>query len=325
MINSGYHPLCFRQATGAILKKASKPDYTNPKAYRVISLLNCLGKISERILAKRLSYLAETTPLLHPTQIGGRQKKSAIDTVLLLTSKIEENKRKGLRTSTLLLDIKGAFDHVSKNQLLSIIAKLRLPTSLLSWINSFLQQRVLRLSFDSNIEEFSSINTGIPQGSPISPILFLIYTRGLFDLSGVTCLSYIDDIAITTSSTSLRKNVQVLEREAKKLFQIGSENHIKFDLAKTELIHFNSGKESKAITLPDQSIVESKREVKWLGIWLDSKLSYKKHVSTRINQARGAFFRISRLVNIERGLSPLAIRQLYLSCVTSISDYGSVL
>lgn len=117
----------------------------------------------------------------------------------------------------------------------------------------------------------------------------------------------------------------MLEREAKKLFQIGSENHIKFDLAKTELIHFNSGKESKAITLPDQSIVESKREVKWLGIWLDSKLSYKKHVSTRINQARGAFFRISRLVNIERGLSPLAIRQLYLSCVTSISDYGSVL
>ncbi len=62
-----------------------------PKAYRVIALLNCLGKVLERILAQRLSYLAETTYLLYPTQIGGRLKKSAIDAALLLTYKVEQN------------------------------------------------------------------------------------------------------------------------------------------------------------------------------------------------------------------------------------------
>ena len=83
-INKGYYPKVWKQATGFILKKSGKLNYSLPKAYRVISLLNCLGKVSERILAKRLSYLAETSNLLHPSQMGGRLYKSAINAALLL-------------------------------------------------------------------------------------------------------------------------------------------------------------------------------------------------------------------------------------------------
>ena len=70
LINKGYYPKYWRKATGAILAKPDKPDYSIPKAYRVISLLNCLGKISERILAKRLSTLAAVsyTHLTLPTK-----------------------------------------------------------------------------------------------------------------------------------------------------------------------------------------------------------------------------------------------------------------
>ncbi len=115
LINTGYHSYCWRQATGVILKKPNKPDYSAPKAYRVISLLNCLGKVSERILARRLSYLAKTTHLLYYTQIGGRLRKSAIDAALLLANKVEQNYQISLKTSTLFLDVKRAFDHVAKN------------------------------------------------------------------------------------------------------------------------------------------------------------------------------------------------------------------
>ena len=185
LINTGYHPKPWKQAVGYILKKPNKPDYSAPKAYRVISLLNCLGKVSERILAQRLSYLAETTHLLHPTQLGGRLKKSAIDTALLLTNEVEQNKLLGLKTSTVFLDVKGAFDHVAKNQLLAILRDLKLPLSLIHWTSSFLDNRLIKLSFNQNTESFKPINTGIPQGSPISPILFLIYIRGLFISPGV--------------------------------------------------------------------------------------------------------------------------------------------
>lgn len=92
LINTGYHPLKWRQATGAVLKKKGKTDYQIPKSYRVISLLNCFGKVSERIIANRLGALAETTHLIHQTQIGGRRSKSAIDAALVLTDFINNTK-----------------------------------------------------------------------------------------------------------------------------------------------------------------------------------------------------------------------------------------
>jgi hypothetical protein len=86
-------------------------------------------------------------------------------------------------------------------------------------------------------------------------------------------------------------------------------------------------KEAKLVTiiLPDGIIIESKELVKWLGVYFDQGLTFKQHVVIRVSQARSAFYRIARLVNIERGFSPLAIQQLYLACVTSIADYGSII
>ena len=247
----GHHPKCWRQAIGITLAKPNKPDYSSPKAYRIISLLNCLGKVLERILAKRLGQMAESGPLLHDSQMGGRQKRSAVDTALLLTDYVEKNRAKGRKTSVAFLDIKGAFDYVSKSRLLGTLIKLRLPYSVVSWTRSFLEDRQIRLTFDGQIEELTKVDTGVPQGSPVSPILFLIYIRDLFsDLKDVTPLSYIDDIGLITSSTSLQKNARTLQREVERLTRLGNRQAIEFDLAKTELIYFAKGKGSdKGITL----------------------------------------------------------------------------
>jgi hypothetical protein len=82
----GYHLKVWRQSIGVILPKRDKPDYSSPKAYRVISLINCLGKVLEKILATRLAYLANipNSGLLEEGQMGGRKQRSAIDAVLLL-------------------------------------------------------------------------------------------------------------------------------------------------------------------------------------------------------------------------------------------------
>jgi hypothetical protein len=143
LLDIGHYPTCWKQAVGIILKKLHKLDYSLPKAYRVISLLNYLGKVSKRILAQRLAYLAETSGLLYNSQIKGRLKKSTINTALLLINKIEANKRLKYKTIILFLDVKGAFDHISKNRLLSILKKLRLLFSLISWILLFLNNRIL--------------------------------------------------------------------------------------------------------------------------------------------------------------------------------------
>ena len=269
--------------------------------------------------------MAETTNLLHPSQIGGRLKKSAVDAALLLTNEVQANRRLKRKTTTLFLDVKGAFDHVAKNQLLGILQKLQLPSNLVAWTSSFLSNRTLRLSFDGQMEKFSKLETGIPQGSPISPILFLIYIRDLFPRIAAKVLSYIDDISLTVASTSLRKNIRILEREAAKIFEMGAKNAIEFDLEKTELMHFTTGKEAKTanLRLPNGKIINPKEIVKWLGITFDPGLTFKKHVATRTSQVRSAFQRMTRLANTAKGLSPFAVRQLYLACVTSVADYGS--
>ena len=191
-------------------------------------------------------------------------KKSIIDAALLLTNQVEVNKTLGLKTSVVLLDVKGAFNHVAKNQLLRILKELRLLIYLISWIKSFLEDRILKLVFNGQIKGFSLINTGIPQGSPISPILFLIYTRNLYKFLNIKVFSYIEDIALIVSSTGFKKNVKILEREISKLYDLGAKEAIQFDISKTELIYFSKTKAAKAaiLTLPNQEILQPKNLVR---------------------------------------------------------------
>ncbi|KAH7560317.1 hypothetical protein BM1_03951 [Bipolaris maydis] len=328
LFNLGYHPRCWRKAKGVILRKPNKPDYSIPKAYRVISLLNCLGKVLERLVARRLGALAETTDLLHPSQLGGRLKKSAIDAALLFYNNIQQQKRKQKTTTTIFLDIKGAFDHVSKNKLLEVMKDQGLPCCLLAWTKSFLEDRILQLSFDGQTEEPQVISTGTPQGSPASPILFLIYSKPLFNAiqtnANIYSSSYIDDLQISISSTSVRKNIKLLEKEIQNLFRLAEESAIQFDSSKTELVNWTRSRKDQArvLTLPNQEIVQSKELVRWLGVYFDCSLKFKHHSLIRNQQASAAFHRLSRLANSNKGLSPRAVRQLYLACVTSVADYG---
>ena len=180
MLNIGYHPKCWRQATGAILAKPNKPDYTVPKAYRPIALLNCLGKVAEKIIAARLNYLAEKHHLLDPEQMGGRKQRSATDAALALIHDVEVARSEKQVMSVLFLDVKGAFDNVSKSRLLGTLHDLGLPSAILQWVKYFMSDRLVALAFDGQREDLAPVETSIPQGSPTSPILFLLYISSLF-------------------------------------------------------------------------------------------------------------------------------------------------
>ena len=216
LFNIGHHPKCWKNAVGVILPKPGKDDYSVPKAYRVIALLCCLGKVLEKIVATRLSYLANCkASILNNTQMGSRIQRSAIDTALLLLHHVQQHRASTKRTSnavstTVFLDIKGAFDYVKKPQLLRIIDELGLPQTLRSWIDSFTSDRTIQLTFEGQAQQPTPLNTGVPQGSPVSPVLFLLYVRHIIGQQGLQ-LSYIDDFSITVSSKSAEKNCEKLE------------------------------------------------------------------------------------------------------------------
>ena len=102
---------------------------------------------------------------------------------------------------------------------------------------------------------------------------------------------------------------------------------MQFDVDKIELIHFHS---KRSLNLKDElysvkigeTIFQPKELIKYLGIWLDSKFTFKAHVEKKIVLAQRAFMQIERLSNTERGLSFQAMRQLYTTCISSVADYG---
>ena len=120
--------------------------------------------------------------LLDSDQIGGRKFKAAVDAVLNLTYDVQHAFNIKQVTLYLFLNVKEAFDHVSKNQLLQNFHKFNLPKSLINWVDTFMTKRQINLMFDGNQQEMTNIECEIPQGSPISSVLFLIYIRDLFTI-----------------------------------------------------------------------------------------------------------------------------------------------
>ena len=159
-----------------------------------------------------------------------------------------------------------------------------------------MSNRYIQLAFDGEKSEKTAIDTRILQGSPVSPILFLIYIRFLFKETNnieIRIPSYLDDIAILAKSESLENNCQILENTAKKLIQWEQNNRIEFDREKTDLIHFYWDKtdiSELSIQLSENLTIKPKQEVKWLGIWFDRKLSFNSHVDKTLSKANRVFY-----------------------------------
>ena len=105
------------------------------------------------------------------------------------------------------LDVKGAFDHVSIKQMLMVLRKLKLPGALINWVKHFMQSRKIKLIFDNKAGNFQHIESEIPQGSPVSAILFMLYMRHLFPKIrmhySAKSPSFIDDVAIYVENKSV--------------------------------------------------------------------------------------------------------------------------
>jgi hypothetical protein len=123
----GYYPWSWREATTVIIPKPNKPDYSSIKAYRPIVLLNCLGKILEKLMASRIARMAKAHHLLHPNQISSIPQCLAIDVAMALMHAINTNAGNKWVTSALFLDVRGAFDNVLSMHLLHMMRQHGCP------------------------------------------------------------------------------------------------------------------------------------------------------------------------------------------------------
>jgi hypothetical protein len=329
LIENDYYSKIWREGTEIILKKSDKSGYSISKTYKIIMLLNCLGKIAEKIIVVRLSYTAELNDkLLNFDQMRDRKQRSTIDTVLNLIHDAQMTKNYENTLICLLLNVKEVFDHVALKQLVKILIKLKIFINLINWVKCFLQNWVIDLAFDDQRQKSKKIIMRISQDSSISLILFLIYIRYLFlkiqaKFGNLHSLSYIDDVTLYIEGKNIEKNAKMLENAAKIAFTWAKKNAVQFDDLKSELIYFESHKATfeQTIILFNSTIIKSKTCIWWLEVWLNRKLNFRVHVQTKVAAVIRTLHSLFRLLNSEWELNVKSGKQLYLTCVTSISDY----
>ncbi|KJZ69202.1 hypothetical protein HIM_11402 [Hirsutella minnesotensis 3608] len=179
-LRDGVVPRQWRIAKIVPLKKPNKDDYTVAKAWRPISLLSTLGKILEAVVAERISYAVETYGLLPANHFGARKRRSAEQALLLLQEQVYKAWRNHKVLSLISFDVKGAYNGVCKDRLLERMKARGIPAELVRWVDAFCSGRKASLVVNGYTSEQRELpQAGLPQGSPLSPILFLFFNADL--------------------------------------------------------------------------------------------------------------------------------------------------
>ena len=244
--------------------------------------------------------MARATGLLHPHQCGSLAGLSASDAVTTLTHKVKTLQMAGRNVFTLFLDIKGGFDNVNPSTLCGMLRAKGVNPYLVSSARSFLSGRSCRLLYQGSSKVFARVSVGTPQGSPVSPLLFVIYVSRLHsEIPRGLTLSYVDDFGLTASSASYRGNIQILQRHHARLKAKGARLGVSFSVPKTELIYWRTNRDKAPISNApihlDGSVFTPKGEVRWLGYWFTPSISTTTHFVKRLATAHAAFVAVKRL------------------------------
>lgn len=208
-----------KKANTIVLRKPKKYDYSEPKSYRPIALLSTLGKALETVIAKRLGDCAEDNSLLPPEQMGARRKRStetALETIVNAIHTVWDWGKTNV-ASLLSLDVAGAFDNVLHQRLLHNLRIKGIPELIVNWTKNFLSERATSITLGSRTSPIEPAETGIAQGSPVSPVLFLFFNAPLIEECSRAKLKlqiggFVDDVHLLAYRKSTEANCSTLEK-----------------------------------------------------------------------------------------------------------------
>jgi len=330
----GYHPTRWRSSITVVLRKPQKPDYTQPKAYRPIALLNTMAKLLEAIVARRMSELAEERKLLPETQMGARPGRSTLSALESLVEQVRTAWGQGNNkvVSMLCLDISGAFDKVSHERLLYILQCKGFPQWTRNFIESFLKNRTTSIRIGGFTSPERPTETGIPQGSTISPILFLFFASGLLpelESEDTSAIGFVDDTNILAFGETTEGNCKRLERAHEKCVEWAARHGAKFAPEKYQLIHFTRTRtrkrerhNRKARTRIPGFEGAPAESLRFLGVQVDSKLNWKANLKAAKAKGEHITQALRSLTQSTWGAGLLRTRQIYTTIIRPALTYG---
>lgn len=299
--------------------------------YRPISILSVIEKCMEEVVTRRLLNYVDKHAIIHEKQYGFQKNKSTGKLLAEFSNTVNESLNKNHHVLVLFIDFSKAFDTLNHVKLLEALNRLGIRGMLADWLQNYLSSRSFRVRIKDTCSDDTAVLFGVPQGSKLGPILFILFTNELLRVfKHSTPFAFADDTAIVVTHKCLDTATRIMQNEFDKAVEWCHDNGLVLNHAKTKMMHIR-GPRHKATrqrinfrssicqsALPDQ-VIEVVECYKYLGVTIDSNFIWDRHINKLRSDLKKALFALYYLGSYS---TTQVQKQVYYALVESKLRYG---
>ena len=319
-LSEGSLPDIFKKANVTPIHKSGEKSL--PKNYRPISVTPILCRLLETIVREVIIQHIKTNDIIINQQYGFREKRGCILQLLTVLDKLVTSLENGNPVDMIYLDIQKAFDSVPHKRLIKKIKCLGIDGNIYKWIKDFLTNRKQRVTLNGKSSKWSSVTSGVPQGSVLGPVLFILYINDLPERVKSHCVLFADDAKLYKELQHL-KDFEELQEDLYELCIWASKWLLFFNVQKCKVMHIGKGNPAFEYEMKDKNEniyqlnpVTSEKD---LGITFQNDMKFDIHISNVVNKANRLLGLIKRTFSY---MDKTIFLTLYKTIIRPIIDYG---
>lgn len=293
----------------------------DPASYRPISLLPILSKIFEKLIYSRLLPIIDNLDIIPEHQFGFRAKHSTVEQIHRVVNAVRNALEAKEYCPSIFLDVRQAFDRVWIQGLIHKIGEY-LPTHYVLLIESYLHERKFRVHHGEAISNIKPIAAGVPQGSVLGPLLYVLYTADIPITGGNPIATFADDTATLASNNDYNTANDSLQKSVDEIIAWTNKWKIQLNTGKSVKVNFALRPHLSVPTYINGEEIPTQNHAKYLGLHIDSKLMWKTHILKKCEEVKARLRSLFWLLRAQSKLSLNNKRLLYITVIRPIWSYG---
>ena len=322
---TGIIPTSWKIAIVVPIKKPNK-DPHQATSYRPISLTSCVCKLFEKMVNSRLMWHLEKHQLLSSVQFGFRKNRSTLDPLLRLSTQIQQGFSNRCQTIGVFFDLEKAYDTTWRYGIIKGLHDMGIRGKMIQFIDSFLKDRYIKVRIGNYLSSAYEQEEGVPQGSVLSVTCFAVAINSIVESVSAPVKSslFVDDFAIYVTSYDAVTACHHLQKSINAICKWTDTHGFRFSPSKTVAVRFTRC--TRKETIPNlklkDSLIPYEKEVKFLGLTFDSKLTWNSHIEFLKLKVKKSLNILKVISSFNWGADKKSLLRLYDSLCRSKIEYG---